>query len=173
MPGLPGAARGGSVRMFGVAVTPGHMERPASRRLPAWTQDYLRKAAVADLGCAVVGVSAAAQLLFGHEFRKRLHRRRAAGQCLLNVVAAGHELAVANLVTELHRDRYHRPALPDEAGKYARHVRPRPVIKAGPYRPMASQQAIRAFRGAGTARPAVVENWSFRPSTCQILDEPT
>jgi exopolysaccharide biosynthesis polyprenyl glycosylphosphotransferase len=46
-------------------------------------------------------------LLARFTLRKQLHRRRAAGQCLLNVVAVGHELAVANLVTELQRDRYH------------------------------------------------------------------
>jgi exopolysaccharide biosynthesis polyprenyl glycosylphosphotransferase len=39
--------------------------------------------------------------------RKQLHRRRASGHCMLSVVAVGHELAVANLVTELGRDRYH------------------------------------------------------------------
>jgi exopolysaccharide biosynthesis polyprenyl glycosylphosphotransferase len=39
--------------------------------------------------------------------RKRLHRKRAAGQCLLSVVAVGHESAVANLINELRRDRYH------------------------------------------------------------------
>ena len=46
-------------------------------------------------------------LLARFAIRKQLHRRRAAGQCLLHVVAVGHELAVANLVTELQRDRYH------------------------------------------------------------------
>ncbi len=39
--------------------------------------------------------------------RKRLHRRRDAGSCLLSVVAVGHEAAVADLITELGRDRYH------------------------------------------------------------------
>jgi exopolysaccharide biosynthesis polyprenyl glycosylphosphotransferase len=39
--------------------------------------------------------------------RKRLHKRRATGRCMHNVVAAGHELSVADLVTELGRDRYH------------------------------------------------------------------
>ena len=39
--------------------------------------------------------------------RKRLHARRMRGKCLHNVVAVGHELAVAALVTELGRDRYH------------------------------------------------------------------
>ena len=39
--------------------------------------------------------------------RKRLHARRVRGKCLHNVVAVGHELAVAALVSELGRDRYH------------------------------------------------------------------
>ncbi len=39
--------------------------------------------------------------------RKRLHGRRARGGCLQTVVAVGHELAVADLVTELKRDKYH------------------------------------------------------------------
>lgn len=39
--------------------------------------------------------------------RKRLHRRRAAGRCMYSVVAVGHAGAVANLITELRRDRYH------------------------------------------------------------------
>ena len=178
--------------MFGIAVTRGRYERRASRRLSAWTRDYLRKVALADLGCAVVGVFVAAQLRFGNnvtatylalslalpvlwiaalwlagaydvrfigtgsdEFRKvlnagvsltaavaifsyavnlqlsrgyvvialpsvtlfdlvaryvirkRLHRQRASGKCMLSVVAVGHEPAVADLVTELRRDRYH------------------------------------------------------------------
>src|SRR5712664_1500520 len=39
--------------------------------------------------------------------RKRLHKHRLAGKCMHNVVAVGHESAVADLVTELGRDRYH------------------------------------------------------------------
>jgi exopolysaccharide biosynthesis polyprenyl glycosylphosphotransferase len=39
--------------------------------------------------------------------RKRLVRRRMHGKCLHSVVAVGHELAVADLVTERGRDRYH------------------------------------------------------------------
>jgi exopolysaccharide biosynthesis polyprenyl glycosylphosphotransferase len=39
--------------------------------------------------------------------RKRLHRHRMRGRRLHNVVAVGHELAVADLVTELGRDSYH------------------------------------------------------------------
>ena len=42
---------------------------------------------------------------FAH--RKRLHRRRARGQCMSSVLAVGPELAVADLVTELRRGTYH------------------------------------------------------------------
>jgi exopolysaccharide biosynthesis polyprenyl glycosylphosphotransferase len=178
--------------MFGVAATGDRTERRAVRRLSTWTRDYLREVALADLGCAVVGVFLAAQIRFGSDVtphylalsltlpvlwlaalwlagaydvrfigtgsdefrrvlnagvsltaavaifsyaihtdvsrgyviiavpgvtlldlvaryaaRKRLHRRRAAGKCLQSVVAVGHELAVADLVTELRRDKHH------------------------------------------------------------------
>ena len=178
--------------MFGVAATGGRIERRAGKRPSSWTRDYLREVALADLGCAVVGVFMAAQVRFGSNvtpiylglslalpvlwivalwlagaydvrfigtgsdeyrkvlnagvsltaavaifsytvnlelsrayvvialpsvtvfdllarfaMRKRLHARRMRGQCLHNVVAVGHELAVAALVTELGRDKYH------------------------------------------------------------------
>ena len=178
--------------MFGVAASGGKIERRAARRLSTWTRDYLRQVALADLGCAVVGVFIAAQVRFGSDvtamylglslalpvlwivalwlagaydvrfigtgsdeyrkvlnagvsltaavaifsytvnlqlsrayvvialpsvtvfdlfarfaMRKRLHQRRMRGKCLHNVVAVGHELAVAALITELGRDRYH------------------------------------------------------------------
>jgi exopolysaccharide biosynthesis polyprenyl glycosylphosphotransferase len=178
--------------MFGVAATGGRIDRRAARRLSTWTRDYLLQVALADFGCAVLGVFVAAQIRFAGEVtphylalsltlpvlwlaalwlagaydvrfigtgsdefrrvlnagvsltaavaifsyavnaevsrgyvvialpsvtlfdlvaryaaRKRLHRRRAAGKCLQSVVAVGHELAVADLVTELRRDKYH------------------------------------------------------------------
>jgi exopolysaccharide biosynthesis polyprenyl glycosylphosphotransferase len=39
--------------------------------------------------------------------RKRLHRRRALGQCMSSVVAVGYHAAVADLISELRRDSYH------------------------------------------------------------------
>ena len=55
---------GGSVRMFGIAATRGRLERRSARRLSTWTRDYLREVALADLGCAVLGVFVAAQIRF-------------------------------------------------------------------------------------------------------------
>ena len=46
-------------------------------------------------------------LVSRYAIRKRLHRRRLAGRCLLSVVAVGHESAVADLVKELRREQYH------------------------------------------------------------------
>jgi exopolysaccharide biosynthesis polyprenyl glycosylphosphotransferase len=176
----------------GFAVVRDRPDRQAIRQASSWERDYLRRAGLADLGCGVLGVFAAAQLRFGtgitgayialslalpliwlaviwlaggydvrfigtgsdeyrkvlnagvgltaaiavfsyavnielsrsyvliavptitlldlvsrYAMRKRLHRQRAAGRCMLSVVAVGHDTAVADLVKELGRDRYH------------------------------------------------------------------
>jgi exopolysaccharide biosynthesis polyprenyl glycosylphosphotransferase len=46
-------------------------------------------------------------LIARYTMRRRLHRQRADGRCLHNVVAVGHEAAVADLVTELRREVHH------------------------------------------------------------------
>jgi exopolysaccharide biosynthesis polyprenyl glycosylphosphotransferase len=48
-----------------------------------------------------------ADLCVRFAWRKRLHQRRAAGECMSNVLAVGPELAVTELVTELRRGSYH------------------------------------------------------------------
>ncbi len=178
--------------MSGFAITRESYRRQSVRRSSSWAKDYLRKAAVVDLGCAILGVFTAVQVRFGNDvtgtyialslalpvlwiaalwlaggydvrfvglgsdefrkvlnagvgltaavalfsyavnlqlsrgyvvialpsvtlfdlvaryaLRKRLHRRRASGIGLLSVVVVGHEPAVADLVKELGRDRYH------------------------------------------------------------------
>ncbi len=178
--------------MSDFAVVRDSVARQTTSSTSTWAKDYLRRAALADLGCAVVGVFAAVQLRFGEhvtatyvalsvalpclwlaavglaggydirfigtgsdEFRKvlnagvsltaavaifsylvnidlsrayvlialptvtlfdlaarygmrkRLHKLRGTGRCMLSVVAVGHESAVADLVKELGRDRYH------------------------------------------------------------------
>jgi exopolysaccharide biosynthesis polyprenyl glycosylphosphotransferase len=180
------------MHMSGFAVARGRYDPQVVRRVSGWARYYLRRAALADFGCAILGVFVAAQLRFGNgvtstyvalslalpvlwvgavwlaggydvrfigtgsdEFRKvlnagvgltaaialfsyainlelsrayvlialpsttvfdlftrftlrkRLHQQRAAGRYLLSVVAVGHETAVAGLVKELGRDRYH------------------------------------------------------------------
>jgi exopolysaccharide biosynthesis polyprenyl glycosylphosphotransferase len=192
VPYLFGAAHGGKVRMSDFAVVRDSVARQATSSASTWSKDYLRRAALADLGCVVVGVFVAAQLRFGehvtgtyvalslalpglwlaavalaggyddrfigtgsdeyrkilnagvgltaavaifsylvnidlsrayvlialptvtlldlvarYKLRKRLHRLRDAGRCMLSVVAVGHESAVADLVKELGRDHYH------------------------------------------------------------------
>jgi exopolysaccharide biosynthesis polyprenyl glycosylphosphotransferase len=178
--------------MSGFAVARGRYDPQVVGRTTGWARYYLRRAALADFGCAILGVFVAAQLRFGNgvtstyvalslalpvlwigavwlaggydvrfigtgsdEFRKvlnagvgltaaialfsyainlelsrayvlialpsttvfdlvtrliirkRLHYQRGLGRYLLSVVAVGHEAAVANLVKELGRDRYH------------------------------------------------------------------
>jgi exopolysaccharide biosynthesis polyprenyl glycosylphosphotransferase len=46
-------------------------------------------------------------LAIRYAIRKHLHKLRTAGRCMLNVLAVGHSQAVADLVKELRRDRYH------------------------------------------------------------------
>ena len=46
-------------------------------------------------------------LVMRHRMRRRLHRKRAMGQCMSTVIAVGYEPAVADLVNELRRDSYH------------------------------------------------------------------
>jgi len=178
--------------MSGLAVARDGYDRQVIRRTLGWARGYLRKAALIDFGCAIIGVFVAAQIRFGkdvtgtyialslmlpvawpaaiwlaggydvrfigtgsdefrkilnagvgltaaiavlsyavnlqlsrgyvlialptttmlslvsrHVIRKQLHRHRLSGQCLLSVVAVGHEAAVADLVKELRREQYH------------------------------------------------------------------
>ena len=46
-------------------------------------------------------------LVARYALRRRLHRRRAGGECMRRVVAAGHRAAVADLARQLRRERYH------------------------------------------------------------------
>jgi exopolysaccharide biosynthesis polyprenyl glycosylphosphotransferase len=51
--------------MSGFAVAHERPDRQAARRPASWARDYLRTAALADFGCAIIGVFMAAQLRFG------------------------------------------------------------------------------------------------------------
>ena len=183
---------GGTVRVFDIVPVHGRYGRLTTKRPSTWTKEYLLKAVLADLGCAIVGVWAAVEVglsskmtasglafslalpvlwlaavwlaggydarligagsdefrkilnagvsltaavaiasyainlevsrvflcialpgvtlldLFArYTMRKRLHRLRRSGRCMLRVVGVGHELSVAELVTELQREYYH------------------------------------------------------------------
>lgn len=52
--------------MSGFAVARNRHDREAARRLSSWARNYLRRAALADLRCAIVGLFVAARLRFGH-----------------------------------------------------------------------------------------------------------
>jgi FlaA1/EpsC-like NDP-sugar epimerase len=49
-------------------------------------------------------VIVALDLMARYALRKRLHRRRARGQCMSTVIAVGHEAAVQQLISELRRE---------------------------------------------------------------------
>ena len=67
MPSSWALPAGGGVRMSGFAVARGRYDRQVVRRVSGWARDYLRRAALADFGCAILGVFAAAQLRFGND----------------------------------------------------------------------------------------------------------
>jgi exopolysaccharide biosynthesis polyprenyl glycosylphosphotransferase len=52
-------------------------------------------------------VIVALDLLVRYALRKRLHHRRAHGECMSTVVAVGHEAAVRQLISELRREPHH------------------------------------------------------------------
>ena len=58
---------GGWDSMAGFAVAQERYGRQSVRRSAGWAKEYLRRAAVVDLGCAVLGVFAAVQLRFGND----------------------------------------------------------------------------------------------------------
>jgi exopolysaccharide biosynthesis polyprenyl glycosylphosphotransferase len=54
------------MRMSGFAVARGRYDPQVVRRVSGWARYYLRRAALADFGCAILGVFVAAQLRFGN-----------------------------------------------------------------------------------------------------------
>ena len=57
---------GGCACLVLLLLVAGTVARPRGA-LSGWARDYLRKAALADFGCAILGVFAAAQLRFGND----------------------------------------------------------------------------------------------------------
>jgi exopolysaccharide biosynthesis polyprenyl glycosylphosphotransferase len=67
MPACQACSRGVELRMSGFAVARDRYDRQVIRRTSGWARDYLRKAALIDFGCAILGVFAAAQIRFGND----------------------------------------------------------------------------------------------------------
>jgi Bacterial sugar transferase len=120
---------GGWVRMSGFAVARDRNEPRVIRRTGGWARDYLRRAALTDLGCGTLGVFAAVQLRFGSDITGTYI---ALGLALSAVWLAA--MWLVGMVKELGRDRYHgltvvgtdlcvSPALLDMAGPWTT-VRP-------------------------------------------------
>lgn len=51
--------------MSGIAAARDRYDPPTAQRVSGWERNYLRGAALANLGCAIIGVFVAAQLRFG------------------------------------------------------------------------------------------------------------
>ena len=66
VPTILGAAHGGWVRMSDFVITRDRSGREGTRRSSTWAKDYLRWAAVVDLGCATAAVFMAVQVRFGN-----------------------------------------------------------------------------------------------------------
>jgi exopolysaccharide biosynthesis polyprenyl glycosylphosphotransferase len=53
--------------MSGIAAARDRYDPPTAQRVSGWERNYLRRAALADFGCAIVGVFVAAQVRFGND----------------------------------------------------------------------------------------------------------
>lgn len=113
--------------MFGIAATPGRYDRQASGRLDAWMRDYLHKAAVTDLGCAMVAVFVAVRLRFGGTATGTYGGPRHVDHPPLS----GLRPALKELFDRCLAATAPIPVLPDEAARYAERVRQRLAVKPG------------------------------------------
>src|SRR5215469_6186775 len=80
--------------MSDYAAVRGRYGRQTARGTTVWAKDHLCRAALGDLGCAIIGALPSATLLdliARFTIHKQLHRQRAAGCCMLSAVAVGHE----------------------------------------------------------------------------------
>jgi hypothetical protein len=120
--------------MFGVAAFGGRIERRAARYLFCRIRDHLCAVALAGLSCGVAGAFIAPQVRSGSNLVLALCSRIRV-QPLAASDSAG---ALFNELPQLINScpghmplARPRPALPDEAGKYAEHVRRRLMSKPG------------------------------------------
>ncbi len=105
-----GMARAYERQLFGVGSEEFHRVIQAGFSLTA-TVAILAYATKIDVarGYVILALPLSTSFTLGtrYQLRRRLHRRRAAGQCMRRVVAAGHRAAVADLIRQLRREPYH------------------------------------------------------------------
>jgi exopolysaccharide biosynthesis polyprenyl glycosylphosphotransferase len=108
--GALGFAHGYEPRLFGVGPEEFRRVLQAGFSLTA-TVAIVAYATKTDVARGYVVAALPLTTAFGlygrYRLRKRLHRRRAAGKYMRRVVAVGHRAAVADLIRQLRRERYH------------------------------------------------------------------
>lgn len=108
--GTVGVARGYEQRLFGVGPEEFRRTIQAGFTLTA-TVAILAYATKTEVARGYVIAALPLTTVFGlygrYHLRRRLHRRREAGEHMRRVVAVGHRAAVADLVRQLRRERYH------------------------------------------------------------------
>jgi exopolysaccharide biosynthesis polyprenyl glycosylphosphotransferase len=99
--------------------------------------------------------------------RKRLHRRRAMGQCMSTVLAVGPESAVADLVTELRRDTYHGLAV--VAACLAGETTSRAVVGIPVFGGLSVDDVVGAVRRSGADEVAVLSSSELDSATLRQI----
>jgi exopolysaccharide biosynthesis polyprenyl glycosylphosphotransferase len=108
--GVIGLGRGYERRLFGVGAEEFRRILQAGFVLTASVAivAYATKTEVArGYVIAALPLSTLFGLLGRYRLRKRLYRRRKAGECMRRVVAVGHRTAVADLIRQLRREHFH------------------------------------------------------------------
>ncbi len=108
--GVLSLARGYEQRLFGVGPEEFRRVLQAGFTLTA-TVAIVAYATKTEVARGYVIAALPLSTFFGlygrYELRKRLHRKRKAGKHMRRVVAVGHRAAVADLIRQLRRERYH------------------------------------------------------------------
>jgi exopolysaccharide biosynthesis polyprenyl glycosylphosphotransferase len=103
-------ARGYDARFIGVGSDEFRKVVNAGVALTA-TVAFVSFATKSDVGRGYVVIALPCMTLFDllarYGLRKSLHRRRRRGACMLRVLAVGHTAGVADLISELRREKYH------------------------------------------------------------------
>jgi hypothetical protein len=148
-----GAAHGGSVRMFGIAIASGKIERRALRRSSCWSRDHLPDRALASLGHAVAGQCEAAWLTAVPATVPLKAAQAPSGACADRSVRTGSERYCKALIVGVS------PAAAVAVFSYATNPGPR---HAPAVAPSASACASPALLGLAGPRPRIVMCFPYK-----------